>query len=102
VAALERRLRASALVPEARGRYSFLMAAKVSARVQHIVEEAAELPPDELAELIEAIKSLPRREEAIADRRAVIAERVARVQAGNATTLSIDEVEASVRRDLDF
>jgi hypothetical protein len=78
------------------------MAAKVSPRVQHIVEEAAELPPDELAELIEAIKSLPRREETIGDRHAVIAERVARVQAGSATTLSVDEVEASLRRDLDF
>ncbi|MBS2014615.1 MAG: hypothetical protein JST00_17135 [Deltaproteobacteria bacterium] len=76
------------------------MAAKVSPRVQHIVEEAAELPPDELAELIEAIKSLPRRENAIGDRHAVIAERVA--QAGSATTLSVDEVEESLRRDLDF
>jgi hypothetical protein len=97
-----KRKRERRLVPEAHARYSSFMAAKVSPRVQHIVEEAAELPPDELAELIEAIKSLPRREEAIADRHAVIAERVARVQSGSATTLSVDEVEASLRRDLDF
>jgi len=79
------------------------MAAKVvSPRVQHIVEEAAEPLPGELAELIEAIQSLPRRAEAMPERHAVIAERVARAQAGAAPTLSVDEVEQSLRRDLDF
>ncbi len=78
------------------------MVAKVSPRVQQIVEEAAELLPGELAELIEAIQSLPRREEAVPQRHAIIAERVARVQAGAAPTLSVDEVEQSLRSDLDF
>lgn len=91
-----------AVVPSNHTSYDSLMAAKVSPRVRQIVEEAAELGPDELAELIEAIKSLPRREEVVAERPAVIAERVARVQAGGAPTLSVEEVEASLRRDLDF
>ncbi|MBX3233291.1 MAG: hypothetical protein KIT84_33385 [Labilithrix sp.] len=78
------------------------MAAKPSPRVQHIVEEAAELLPDELAELIEAIQSLPRRADAVDERSAVIAERVARVQAGGVTTLTVDEVEQSLRAELDF
>jgi hypothetical protein len=79
------------------------MAAKVSPRIQHIVEEAAELLPGELAESIEAIQSLPRRrEEAVPERHTVIAERVARVQSGGPVTLSVDEVEQSLRRDLDF
>lgn len=78
------------------------MAAKVSPRVQHLVEEAAELPPAELAELIEAIQSLPRRAETVPERHAAIAARVARVRAGGAPTLSVDEVEQSLRSDLDF
>jgi hypothetical protein len=78
------------------------MAAKLSPRVQHLVEEAAELLPDDLAALIEAIQSLPRREETVPARHAVIAERVARVNAGGVATLSVDEVEQSLRTDLDF
>lgn len=77
------------------------MVAKLSARVQHLVEEAAELPPDELAELIQAIQSLPQRMEEVSERSALIAERVVRARAG-APTLSLDEVEQSLRKDLDF
>jgi hypothetical protein len=78
------------------------MAAKVNPRVQHLVEEAAELLPADLAALIEAIQSLPRREQAVPERHAVIAERVARVRAGVVATLSVEEVEQSLRSDLDF
>lgn len=78
------------------------MAAKLSPRVQHLVEEAAELLPDELAELIEAIRSLPRREDAVSERSAIIAERIARVKAGGVATLTVDEVEQSLRNELDF
>ena len=78
------------------------MAAKVNPRVQHLVEEAAELLPGDLAALIEAIQSLPRREEAVPERHAIIAERVARVHAGGVATLSVEEVEQSLRSDLDF
>ena len=84
------------------GRYTSCMAAKVNSRVQHLVEEAAELLPDDRAALIEAIQSLPRREEAVPERHAVIAERVARVHAGGVATLSVEEVEQSLRSDLDF
>jgi hypothetical protein len=77
------------------------MAAKVSPRLQHLVEEASELSSGDRTALIEAIQSLPRREEAAPDRHAIIAERITRVQ-GGAATLSMDEVEQSLRDDLDF
>jgi hypothetical protein len=82
--------------------YTCLMAGKVSDRVQRLVVQAAELPARELVALAEAIDSLLRRDETVADRHAAIAERIARVHAGEATTLSMEEVERSVRDDLDF
>ena len=54
------------------------MAAKVSDRVQQLVTQAAELPPAELVALAEAIDSLLHRDETVADRHAVIADRIAR------------------------
>jgi len=80
----------------------FVVAAKVNPHVQHLVEEAAELLPADLAALIEAIQSLPQRTQALPERHAAIAERVARVHAGAVPTLSVEEVEQSLRRDLDF
>ncbi len=78
------------------------MAAKISPRVEQLVREVAELLPDELAALMQAIQSLPGRPETVTERHAVIAERVARVQGGNAETLSMEEVEQSLRGELDF
>ncbi len=78
------------------------MAAHVSDRVQQLVNEAAELPATDLVALAEAIDSLLHRDETLADRHAAIAERIARVHAGAAATLSMDEVEQSIRKDLDF
>lgn len=78
------------------------MAAKLSPRVEHLVEEASELAPADLAALIEAIQNLPRREQTVEERHAIIAERVARVRNGDVATLSLDEVEQSIRSDLDF
>jgi len=78
------------------------MAAKVSDRLQDLVAKAAELPAGDLVALAEAIDGLLRREETIADRHAAIAERVARVHSGAAGTLSMEEVERTVRDDLDF
>jgi hypothetical protein len=78
------------------------MAAKLSPRVQHLVTEAAELLPDELAELVEAIRSMPGQKETLPERHAIIAARVARVHAEDVATLSVDEVEASLRDDLDL
>ena len=77
------------------------MAAKVSPRVEQLLEEAAALSTDELAALLEALQSLPARQDGLPGRHAVVAERVARAHAGD-TALSIDEVEQSIRRDLDF
>jgi hypothetical protein len=78
------------------------MAAKVSDRVQQLAAKAAELPAEELLALAEAIDSLLRRDETGAARHAAVAERIARVHAGEATTLSMEEVERTVRDDLDF
>jgi hypothetical protein len=79
------------------------MAAKVSDRLQDLMAKAAELPAGDLVALAEAIDGLLRREETIADRHAAIAERVARVHSGEAGgTLSMEEVERTVRDDLDF
>lgn len=78
------------------------MAAHVSDRVQQLVNEAAELPATDLVALAEAIDSLLHHDETLADRHAAIAERIARVHAGTVATLSMDEVERSIRKDLDF
>jgi hypothetical protein len=82
--------------------YAWFMAAHVSDRVQQLVTKAAELQAGELVALAEAIDSLLRRDETIADRHAAIAQRIARVHSGEATTLSMDEVERTIREDLDF
>lgn len=83
-------------------RYSLSMAAKVSDRGQELVTQAAELGPPELVALAEAIDSLLHRDETVADRHAVIAERIARGHSGQAATLSMKEVERTVRDELDF
>ncbi len=93
--------RHDALAGPPSGSYSLGVAAKVGARVQQLVDGAAQLPPDELAVLLEAIRGLSAREETVPGRHGVIAERVARVHAG-AATLSVEEVERSLRDDLDF
>ena len=56
----------------------------------------------DLVALAEAIDSLLRREETVADRHGIIAERIARVHSGDVTALSMDEVERSLREELDF
>ena len=61
------------------------MAAKVSDRVQRLVSEASELPATDLIALAEAIDSLLCRDETAADRHAVIAERIARVDGSEVT-----------------
>jgi hypothetical protein len=78
------------------------MAAKLSDRLQDLVAQAAELPAQDLVALAGAIDGLLWREETVADRHAAIAERIARVHSGDAGTLSMEEVERTVRDDLDF
>jgi hypothetical protein len=56
----------------------------------------------ELVALAGAIDILLRRDEMVADRHAAIAERIARVHTGDAATLSMEEVERTVRDELDF
>jgi len=78
------------------------MAAKLTPRAEQILSEVAELAGDELSALLEAIGDLPPRTSALPARHAEIAKRIARVQRGEATTLSLDEAERSIRSDLDF
>ena len=81
-----------------------------SPRLQRIVDLVDELDTGERAELellllrdvAEALGRLPAREEAIEPRQEIIAQRVARVHAGEAATLSLDEVERTIRAELDF
>ena len=81
-----------------------------SLRLQRIVDLVDELDAHERAELellllsdvADALARLPTREGANDPRHEVIAQRVARVHAGDAATLSLDEVERSIRAELDF
>jgi hypothetical protein len=59
-----------------------------------VLDEPTDLPEGQMVELV------PR--ETPAERHAVIAERVARVRSGDATTLSMEEVERSLRDELDL
>lgn len=79
------------------------MAAKVSKLAQEVLAKAAELPAEERALVANAITQLPiRRGGDVADRHAVIAERIRRAHAGEAETLSLEEVEHELRTELDL
>jgi hypothetical protein len=57
---------------------------------------------EEMTALAESIRQLPRRSGSVSERHAVIAARVARVQASEVASLSVDDVERSIRDDLDL
>jgi hypothetical protein len=78
-------------------RWTPFMAAEVSDRVLLLAAQAAELSPQELVALAEAIDSFLSRDDTVAKRHAAIAERIARVQSDEGTTLSMEEVERSIR-----
>jgi hypothetical protein len=59
-----------------------------------VLDEPTDLPEGEIVELV--------RRETRTERHAVIAARVAQVQSGEAVTLSMEEVERSIREELDF
>lgn len=65
-------------------------------------DERAELELQLLDDVAEALDRQPPREETLGARHELIAQRVARVHAGEPSTLSLDEVERSLRADLDF
>jgi hypothetical protein len=65
-----------------------------------VVEDEGEA--EELAAVARALRDRPRRGEITPERQAVIAERIARVRAGQAETLTLEEVERSIRDDLDL
>jgi hypothetical protein len=68
--------------------------AAYSPRLRRLLEVVDELDADERAELELQLLDGARHE--------LIAQRVARVHAGELSTLSLDEVERSLRLDLDF
>ena len=64
-----------------RTRYAFRMAAVVNPLIQQIVEQAAALLPSERAQLVRRVEA---------------------AHARDATTFSVDEMEKSLRSELDF
>ena len=73
-----------------------------------VLDEPTDLPEGEeveLVPLVEALESDPAHTgvalDVAAERHAVIAERIARVRAGDAKLLSVDEVERGIREELD-
>lgn len=84
------------------GGYDYPMVAKVSRKAEAVVAAAMELPDEERALVAEAIRSAVPRQPHVADRHAVIAARVADVHAGRVVTLSIADVEGSIREEFDF
>jgi hypothetical protein len=80
------------------------MVAKLSPRVEALLAAAADLAPEERRALADGLLRVAPREPAMAadDRHAEIVRRVESVRRGDATTLSLADVEQSVRDELDF
>ena len=80
------------------------MVAKLSPRAEELLAAAVELAAAERRALADGLESAPLREPAIAAeaRQAEFVERVASVHRGDAVTLSLAEVEQSLRDELDF
>lgn len=80
------------------------MIAKLSPRAEELLAAAVELAPDERRAIADGLRSLASREPAIAEgaRHAELVSRVESVRRGHAATLSLAEVEQSLRDDLDF
>jgi hypothetical protein len=80
------------------------MVAKLSPRAEELLAAAIELTPDERRMLADGLRNVASREPAIAEdgRHAEIVSRVESVRRGGATTLSLAEVEQSLRDELDF
>jgi hypothetical protein len=73
-----------------------MVAARRSARVEQLLVEAAELDADERAALVEGLTS------EVEARNAEIVRRARSVREGEAQPLSLAEVEASLRSELDL
>jgi hypothetical protein len=79
-----------------------VVVAKPSARVEKLLEAAAELAPGERQAFVERL-AVVREHMTVADaRHAELLRRVERVRRGEATTLSLDDVEQSLRVEIDF
>ena len=73
-----------------------------------LLDEPTDLPEGEEVELVPLVEALESARagadaapELAAERHAIIAERIARVRAGDATLLSLDAVEGSIREEFD-
>jgi hypothetical protein len=83
-------------------RYVLIMVAKPSARVEELLAAAAELAPEERQAFVEGLAVMREHTTAADARHAELLRRVERVRRGEATTLSLDEAEQSLRAELDF
>lgn|ERR1017187_5916570 len=92
----------TAVASAAPQRYVLVMVAKPSARVEELLAAAAELAPEERQAFVEGLAVVREHTTAADARHAELLRRVERVRRGEATTLSLDEVEQSLRGDLDF
>lgn len=86
-------------------RYLLVMVAKPSARVEELLAAAAALAPlapEERQAFVEGLAVVREHTTAAGARHAELLRRVERIRRGEATTLSLDEVEQSLRVELDF
>jgi hypothetical protein len=73
-----------------------------SARVQELLAAAAALTPDERQAFVEGLWAVREQTVAADDRHAELVRRVESVRRGTAETMSLVEVEQSLRSELDF
>jgi hypothetical protein len=80
------------------------MVGKLSQRVEELLAAAVELEPDERRALADGLQRAPMRAPAMpeGDRHAELVRRVESVRRGDPETLSLAEVERSLRDELDF
>jgi hypothetical protein len=85
-------------------RYLLFMVAKLSPRAAELLAAAVELDTDERRAIADGLQSAPVRAPAIpeGDRHAELVRRVESVRRGDAVTLSLAEVERSLRDEIDF
>ncbi|MGH7294650.1 MAG: hypothetical protein ACRELB_06950 [Polyangiaceae bacterium] len=78
------------------------MVARLSPRVEELLVATAELSPEERQAFVEGLRSVREHTVAAEERHAELVRRVEHVRSGEAPTLSLAEVEQSLRAELDF
>ncbi len=80
----------------------WFMVAKRTPRVEQLLGAAAELAPEERQAFVEGLWSVREQASSGGDRHAELVRRVLRVRQGDAATVSLAELEQSLRAELDF